>query len=144
MCVAASVVKEITEQLVIVEDQGKTTSRGLFLRPSRRQSENKNRGEDGEENATLVGVEGRISPLELSVVYEKTQELAHMVPDMCEHIIQFVKRTDAFCEATNISCAMDVDLHETPGWDYRRSDKGSVGTERLLKVKYFVRMFSDS
>ena len=144
LCVAASVVKEITKQLVIVEYQDKTTSRGLLLRPSRRQSENEKRGEDKEGNATLVGVEARHSSVELSVAYEETQGLARMVPDMCEHIDQFVKRTDAFCKAANISCAMDDDLHETPAWDHRRSDKASVGTERLLKVKYFVRMYNDS
>jgi hypothetical protein len=63
---------------------------------------------------------------------------------MCEHIIQFVKRTDAFCKAANISCFMDGDLHETPAWDHRRSDKASVGTERLLKVKLLVRMYNVS
>jgi hypothetical protein len=57
----------MTEQLVIVEDQGKTTSRGLLLGLSRRQSENEKRGEDEEENAALVGVEARSSPLELLV-----------------------------------------------------------------------------
>jgi hypothetical protein len=72
LCVAASVVKEIRKQLVIVEDQGKTTSRGLLLRPSRRQSENEKRGEDEKGNATLVGVEARNSPVELSVPYEET------------------------------------------------------------------------
>jgi hypothetical protein len=63
---------------------------------------------------------------------------------MCEHIIQFVKRTDAFCKAEKIWCSMDDDLHETPAWDHRRSDKASVGTERLLKVKHLVRMYNDS
>jgi hypothetical protein len=144
LCVVASVVKEITKQLVIVEDQDKTTSRGLLLRPSRRQSEIEKRVEDEEENVALVGVEARSSPLELSVAYEDTQELVRIVPIMCEHIIHFVKRTDAFCEAANTSCAMDANLHETPAWDHRRSDKASVGTERLLKVKYLVRMYNDS
>jgi hypothetical protein len=114
------------------------------LRSSRRQSENKKCGDDEEENATLVGVETPSSPLELSVAYEETQELARMVPDMCEHVIQFVKRTDAFCEAAKICCAMDDDLHETPAWDHRRSDTASVKTERLLKVKFLVRMYNDS
>jgi hypothetical protein len=82
-----------------VKDQDKTTSRGLVLRPSRRQSENEKRGDDEEENATLVGVEATSSPLELSVAYEETQELARLVPAMCEHIIQFVKYTDASCKA---------------------------------------------
>jgi hypothetical protein len=113
------------------------------LRPSRRQSENKKRGEDEEENATLVGVEARRSPLELSVAYEETQELARMVPDMCEHNIQFVKLTDAFCEAAHISCAMDADLHETPAWDHRRSDKASVGTTHELFSESFVRIQFD-
>jgi hypothetical protein len=128
LCVAASVVKEITKQLVIAEDEDKTTSRGLLLRPSRRQSENEKRGEDEEGNATLVGVEARHSPVELSVAYEETQGLARMVPDMCEHIVQFVQRTDAFCKAEKIWCSINDDLHETPAWDHRRSDKESVGT----------------
>jgi hypothetical protein len=123
LCVATSVVKEITKQLVIVEEQGETTSRGLLLRPSRRQSENEKRGEDEEENATIdlnrriaeaveraAAVEaenevlrsrataaeaelcqwysrsitattvGESSPLELSVAYEETKELATFVP----------------------------------------------------------------
>jgi hypothetical protein len=144
LCVAASVVKEITKQLVIVEDQDKTTSRSLLLRPSRRQSENEKRGEDEEGNGTLVGVEIRHSPVELSVPYEKTQGLVRMVPDMCEHIVQFVQRTDTFCKAEKIWYSMDDDLHETPAWDHRRSDKASAGTERLLKVKHLVRMYEDS
>jgi hypothetical protein len=144
LCVAASVVKEIRKQLVIVEDQDKTTSRGLVLKPFRQQSENEKRGDDEEENATLVGVEAPSSPLELSVDYEETQELARLVPAMCEYIIQFVKYTDAFCKASKISCAMDADLYKTPTWDHRRSDKASVGTERLLKVKFLVRMYHDS
>jgi hypothetical protein len=53
LCVASSVVKEITKQLVSVEDQGQTTSRGLLLRPSRRQSENEKRGEDEEDDTTI-------------------------------------------------------------------------------------------
>jgi hypothetical protein len=48
-----SVVKEITKQLTGVEDQGQTTSRGLLLRPSRRQSENEKHGEDEEDDATI-------------------------------------------------------------------------------------------
>jgi hypothetical protein len=53
LCVTSSVVKEITNQLVDVEDQGQTTTRGLLLRPSRRQSENEKRGEDEEDDATI-------------------------------------------------------------------------------------------
>jgi hypothetical protein len=144
LCVTASVVKEITKQLLIVEDQDKTTPGGLLLRPSRRQSKNENRGEDEEGNTTLVGVEARYSPVELSVPYEGTQGLVRMVPDVCEHIVQFVQRTDAFWKAGKIWCFMDDDLHETPPWDHRRSDKRSVGTERLLKVNHLVRMCNDS
>jgi hypothetical protein len=148
MCVVASVVKEIRKQFVIEKDQDKTTSRGLVLKPSRRQSDNEKRGDDEEENATVVGVEGPSCPLELSVDYEETQELAHLVPAVCEHVIQFVKSTDAFCKAAKICCAMDADrdadLHETSAWDHRRLDEASVGTERLLKVKFLVRMYHDS
>jgi hypothetical protein len=54
------------------------------------------------------------------------------------------KRTEAFCLATKIFCDMDVGLHETPAWDYGRADQASVATERLLKVKYLVRMYNDS
>jgi hypothetical protein len=60
LCVATSVVKEIRNQLVIVKDQDKTTSRGLVLRPSRRQSENEKRGDGEKEHVTLVGVEAPI------------------------------------------------------------------------------------
>jgi hypothetical protein len=92
----------------------------------------------------LVGVEAPSSPLGLSVASEETQELARTIPDMCKLIIQFVKRTDAFCKAAKNSCAMDADLHEAPAWDHRRSDTASVGTERLLKVTFLVRMYNDS
>jgi hypothetical protein len=51
--------------------------------------------------ATAVG---ESSPLELSIVYEETQELARMVPDMCKHIIEFAKLTEAFCLAIKIFC----------------------------------------
>jgi hypothetical protein len=63
---------------------------------------------------------------------------------MCKHILEFAKRTKAFCLATKIFCNMDVALNETPAWDYGRADQVSVGTERLLKVKYLVRMYNDS
>jgi hypothetical protein len=57
LCVASSVVKEITKQLVGVED---TTARGLLLRPSRRQSENEKRGED-EMNDARIDLNRRIA-----------------------------------------------------------------------------------
>jgi hypothetical protein len=63
---------------------------------------------------------------------------------ICKHIIEFAKLAEAFCLTTKIFCDTDVGLHETPAWDYRRSDQASVGAERLLKVKYLARMCNDS
>jgi hypothetical protein len=179
--------QEDNNQLVGVEDQGQTATRGLLLRPSRRQSENEKRGVDEEDDATIdlnrriaevveraAAIEaenevlrsrveaaeaglcqlysrsitattvGERRRLELSAAYEEAQELARVVPDMCKHIIEFAKCTEAFCLATQNFYDMDVALHETPAWDYGRADQASVGTERLLKVKYFVRMYNDS
>jgi phosphoribosylformylglycinamidine (FGAM) synthase PurS component len=42
--------------------------------------------------ATTVGERRR---LEVMAAYEETQE--RVVPDMCKHIIEFAKRTEAFC-----------------------------------------------
>jgi hypothetical protein len=63
LCVSSSVVKEITEQLVDVEDQGQTTSRGLLLRPSRRQSESE-KHEEGEKDDVMIDLRRRIAETE--------------------------------------------------------------------------------
>jgi hypothetical protein len=73
-----------------VEDKGQTTTRGLLLRPSLRQSENEKRGVDEEDDATIDLNHRTAEAVECAAVVKAEKEVLRSRVESAEGAVSMV------------------------------------------------------